>query len=144
MLFQQISSDIIQAMKQKDELKLSVLRMVKSKILNVNARGDLEDAEIIKIISKYAKSLEEAIAETRKVNRLDEVLVLESELAIVKTYLPKQLSEEEIKKAVADTIQKLGAASIKDMGKVMKEIGANYPGIDNSLVSKIVKEKLSA
>lgn len=143
MLFQQINSDIIQAMKEKNELKLSVLRMVKSKILNVNARGDLPDTEIIKIISKYAKSLEEAIAETRKVNRLDEVLVLESELVIVKTYLPKQLSEAEIQKTVEDTIQKLGAASIKDMGKVMKEIGANYPGIDNSLVSKIVKEKLT-
>jgi uncharacterized protein len=143
-MFNKINADLQKAMKDKDTVRLATLRMMKSKILNVNSRGDLPEAEIIKIVSKYAKSLKEAIEEARKVNRLEDAGKVEEELKIVEEYLPKQLSENEIKSAVEKIISELGATSMKDMGNVMKEIGAKHPGIDNKLVSSIVREKLGS
>ncbi|KAF0135071.1 MAG: hypothetical protein FD145_209 [Candidatus Saganbacteria bacterium] len=82
-----ISNDIAKAMKEKEELRLSVLRMMKSKILYVNARGDLPDPEIIKIIAKYAKELKESIEEAKKVDRPEAAKKTEAELKIVEEYL---------------------------------------------------------
>lgn len=141
-LFNKINTQLKEAMKARDELRLSTLRMVKSKILYVNARGDLEDAEIIKIIKKYSKDLKEAIEEFKKVNKTDEAERHEKELAIVSEFLPKELSAEEIRKIVEQTIQETGAAEIKEMGKVMKEITGKHPGIDGKIVSQLVREIL--
>jgi len=141
-LFEKINLNLKNAMKNKDELRLSVLRMMKSKVLYVNARGDLPDAEIIKILTKYSKDLKESIEEFKKVGRIAEAEKAEQELKIVQEYLPKELSEEEIKAIVEQTIQEVGAASIKDMGKVMKAVLAKYPGIDGKIVNQFVKEKL--
>ena len=96
-LFEKINNDLKEAMKAKDELKLSVLRMMKSKVLNVNARGDLPEAEVVKIVSKYGKELKETIEEFTKLGRSVEVDKAKQELAIVQAYLPKELSPEEIK-----------------------------------------------
>ena len=76
-MFKKINEALSAAMKAKDTFRLEVIRMMKSKILNVNARGDLPDAEIIKILQKYAKSLKDAIEETKKVNRPEAVAKLE-------------------------------------------------------------------
>ena len=141
-LLNKINSDLMAAMKSKDEFKLSVLRMMKSKILYVNARGDLTDAEIIKIISKYSKELTEAAEEAKKVGRPEAAKKSEDELKVVMQYLPKQLSVDETKKAVEDIVKELGATTIKDMGNVMKAVSANHPGIDNKLASQIVREIL--
>ncbi|HTY12821.1 MAG TPA: GatB/YqeY domain-containing protein [Candidatus Omnitrophota bacterium] len=137
-----ISSDLTAAMKQKEELKLSVLRMMKSKVLYVNARGDLPDAEIIKIIAKYNKELKEAVEEAKKVGRNDAAAATEKEIAVVETYLPKQLSDDEIKNTVKNAIAATGAVSAKDMGKVMKEVLAAHPGVDGKLVNQFVRELL--
>lgn len=141
-LFAKINHDLQAAMKAKAEFRLNVLRMMKSKILNVNARGDLPDAEILKIINKYAKELKDSIEEFKKVDRADTVQTIQKELTIVQEYLPRELTADEIKAIVQQTIAAAGAASIKEMGKVMKEITAKYPSIDGKLVSQFVREIL--
>lgn len=141
-LLNKINDDLQAAMKAKDEFRLNVLRMMKSKVLYVNARGDLPDAEIIKILTKYGKELKEAIEEFKKVGRTDEAETTQKELAIVQAYLPKELSADEIKAVVQKTIGELGAASIKEMGRVMKEVTAKNPGLDGKLVSQFVREIL--
>lgn len=141
-LFSKINSDLMRAMKEKNEFRLSTLRMMKSKILYVNARGDLPEGEIIKILIKFGKELKEAIEESKKVGRGDVAESAEKELKIVEEYLPEQLSEEEIRSAVQSTISALGATSIKDMGKVIKEVMAKHPGIDGKSVNQFAKEIL--
>jgi hypothetical protein len=141
-LFNQINRDLQTALKEKDELRLSTLRMMKSKILYVNARGDLPDVELIKILTKFSKELIEAAEEAKKVNRLEDARKSEDELKILMEYLPKQLSPEEIKAAVEATVKELGAASAKEMGNVMKVVMAKYPGVDGKLVNQFVREIL--
>jgi len=130
-------------MKAKDTFRLDVIRMMKSKVLNVNARGDLPDAEILKILQKYAKSLKDAIEETKKVNRPEAVKKLEGELKIVGEYLPKMLSEAEAKDIVAKAIAEVGATSPKDTGKVMKVVMGMGLNVDGSMVSKLVSQMFS-
>lgn len=141
-LFEKINRDLQAAMKAKDEFRLSALRMMKSKILYVNARGDLSDTEIIKILNKYAKEIKESIEEFNKVNRTNEAEKAGKELLIVQEYLPKELSPEEIKALVQKVIADLGATSIKEMGKVMKEVLAQSPGADGKIVNQAVREIL--
>jgi uncharacterized protein YqeY len=141
-LFNKINDDLKTAMKNKAELKLSVLRMMKSKVLNVNARGDLPEAEVIKIITKYSKELKESAEEFRKVGRAVDADRVDQELKIVQQYLPKELSSEEVKALVQQAITETGAATIKDMGNVMKATLAKQPGIDGKLVSQFVRELL--
>jgi uncharacterized protein len=141
-LLNKINADLQAAMKSKDELKLSVLRMMKSKVLYVNARGDLPEAEVIKIVTKYGKDLKETIEEYTKIGRTVEVARAQQELAVVQSYLPKELAPEEIKSAVQQAISALGATSIKEMGNVMKKVTGEHPGIDGKLVSQFVREIL--
>lgn len=141
-LFQKINDQLKNALKNKDELRLSTLRMMKSKILYVNAKGDLPDLEITKILKKYSKELKESIEEFKKVSRPEEAERHEKELAIVAEYLPKELSSDEIKNLVQQTIQELGASSIKEMGKVMKEVLSKHPGVDGKSVNQFVREFL--
>ena len=140
--FAKINSELIRAMKEKNEVRLSTLRMMKSKILYVNARGDLPDPEIIKILTKFGKELKEEIDEAKKVGRMDVADKTEKELKIVEEYLPKQFSEQEVKAAVQSIISSSGAASIKDMGRVMKDVLALHPGVDGKLVNQFVRELL--
>jgi hypothetical protein len=141
-LFNRLNQDLQKALKERAELRLSALRMVKSKILYVNARGDLPDAEIIKIIGKYAKELKESIEEFSKVGRSGEADQVKKELAIVNEYLPAELSPAEVRDLVQDTIKELGASALKEMGNVMKAVLAKQPGIDGKQVSQLVREIL--
>ncbi len=141
-MFKKINSDLAAAMKARNTFRLEVIRMMKSKVLLVNARGDLPDAEIIKILQKYAKSLKDAIEETKKVNRPEAVAKLEGELKIVEEYLPKMLSEAEVRDAVVKAIAEVGATSSKDTGKVMKAVMGKGLNVDGSTVSRIVSETL--
>jgi len=141
-LFNKINSQLKEAMKAKDGLRLSTLRMVKSKILYVNAKGDLPDPEIAKIIKKYSKTLKESIEEFKKVERTEEAQTHEKELKIVQEFLPPELSPEEIKIIVQQAIQETGAADVKEMGKVMKAVLGRHPAIDGKAVSQFVREIL--
>jgi len=142
-LFRKLNNDLAAAMKAKNAFRLGVIRMMKSKVLNVNARGDLPDAEILKILQKYAKSLKDAIEETKKVNRPDAVKKLEGELNIVGEYLPKMLSEAEVRDVVAKVVAEVGATSPKETGKVMKAVMGKGLNVDGSIVSKLVSEMLN-
>ena len=141
-MFKKINDAIKTAMKAKDELRLSVLRMMKSKILYVNARGDLPDNEIIKILTKYGKEVKESSEEFKKVGRTDDAAKAAKELIIVQEFLPKQLSADEVKALVETVVKETGASSMKDMGNVMKGVMAKAPGIDGKIVSQFVRELL--
>lgn len=141
-LYNKINLDLMKAMKEKDAFRLSVLRMMKSKVLYVNARGDLPDSEVIKLVSKFSKELTEAAEEAKKVGRSDAAKKSEDELNIVQEYLPKQLSPDEIKKAVEQAAKEIGATTVKEMGNVMKAVLAKHPGIDGKLVNQFVRDIL--
>ncbi len=141
-LFQKINDDLKAAMKSGDSVRLGTLRMMKSKVLNVNARGDLPDAEIIKILAKYSKSLKDSVEEFKKVNRPDAAGKVEGEVKIVGEYLPKQLSEDEVREIVKKTIAEIGAASAREKGSVIKKVMAENLGVEGGAVSRIVSEFL--
>lgn len=141
-LFNKINNQLKEAMKSKNALRLSTLRMIKSKILYVNARGDMPDEEIVKIIKKYSKELKESIEEFKKVNKTAEIEQHGQELEIVAEFLPPELSAEAIKEAVTAAIAETSATSMKDMGNVMKAVLAKHPTIDGKTVSTLVREAL--
>ena len=141
-MFDKLNKDIALAMKAGDKVRLEVLRMMKSKILTVNARGDLPEKDITKILQNYGKSVKETIEMALQHNKPETAEQSKKELAIVEEYLPKMLSEEETKTLVQETIAKVGATSIKDMGKVMKEIVAVRTDVDGNIVRRFVGEIL--
>ena len=110
----------------------------------VGGKSDLEDSDIIKIIKKLAKQRKDA-AELYEQNGRPELASNENaELAVLNEYLPKMLSEKEIEEITTTVIARLGATTMKDMGKVMSYINKTYVGqVDGSMVSRIVKNKLS-
>lgn len=141
-----IINDIMIAMKNKEKEKLSVLRMVKGAIQleEINKKKNLDDNEVIAVISKQIKTRKESIVEFTKGNRQDLIDQTEKEIEILNEYMPEQLSEEEILLIINKAIEELKPQAISDMGKIMKEINPKLIGkADMSLVSKLVKEKLS-
>jgi hypothetical protein len=141
-IYVKINDDIKTAMKERQSERLSVLRMMKSKIMTVDTRGDLSDTEIIKIISSYEKSLKDALTQYESADRPDEVLALRSELAVISEYLPKKLSEIETIDLIKTIITETGASSKADMGKVMKGVMASGQPIDGGLVKQLVDKLL--
>ena len=147
-------------MKAKNEVVLSVLRMLNSAIKNrelekraklakegteekLDEMSQLNDEEIVSAISSEAKKRKDAIEEFKKAGREDLVEKEEKELEVLMKYMPEQMGEEEIRKIVAKAIEETGAASVKEMGKVMGVIMPQVKGkADGSLVQKIVKEEL--
>lgn len=144
-----IQEELVRAMKEKDSFRVSALKSIKQVIMESRtaksgAIKDPSDADIIKMIQKLAKQREESISIYKENNRFDLSDGEEKELMVLKEFLPKMLSESEIEDIVSKTISDLGATTMKDMGKVMGYINKNYAGrIDGSVVSKIVKSKLS-
>lgn len=142
-LYIKISEDMKTAMKAKDAKTLEVLRMMKSKIMTVNARGDISNEEIVKILTAYEKSLKDALQMSIDNNRVESAEELKVELEIVSRYLPKKLSKDETINLVDLVIKETGATSKKDMGKVMGFIMKKGMPIDGQLVKEIVEGKLS-
>lgn len=142
-----IAEDLKEAMKSGDKFKLSVLRMLKSALLleakAVSKDHELTDEEVIKVIKKQVKTRKDSIAEYQKYNKLDEVESLEKEVEILNVYLPEEMSEAEIVKVIEEVFEIVKPTSMKDMGLIMKELNARITNADMSLVSKLVKEKLS-
>lgn len=141
-----ILEDLKLAMKAQDKEKLSVVRMVKGAIQmeELNKKHELNDDEVIAIISKQIKSRKEAIVEFEKANRNDLVEQNKKEIGILNTYMPEQLSEEEVNKIIDETFAKINPTSERDMGKIIGSISPLLKGkADMGNVSKIVKEKLS-
>ncbi len=141
----QIANDLQAAMKSGDKFRLSVLRMLKSalQLEKISKKHDLTDDEVIAVIKKQVKTRRDSIVEFTKYNKLDEVAKLNEEIAILNVYLPAEMSEEEISKVIDEVFAELKPTSMKEMGLVMKSLTPKLPNADMSLVSKLVKEKLS-
>lgn len=146
-LREQISNDIKDAMRAKDSAKLNALRMVQSAFKNreIEMRPDpMGEEEHIAVLKKLAKQRKESIEQYQAAKRQDLVDAETTELKLIETYLPAQMSREQVEKIVAEVIAATGANSIKAMGAVMKEVQARTSGTaDNKLVSEIIKSKLS-
>ena len=143
-MLEQINLDFKEAMKSGDKFTLSVLRMLKSALQmeGISLKKELEDKEIITVIKRNVKQRKDSILEYQKYNKTEEVENLEKEIAILSKYLPEELSEEKINEEIDKVFTELKPESIKDMGKVMKELTAKIGAVaDMSLVSKKVKER---
>lgn len=147
-LEQKLQSDLTEAIKSRNIIRQNAIKSVKTAIMELktakNGNKNPEDADIIKIISKLAKERKED-AEVYKSNGYNVQADIElGELKVLETYLPKMLSEDEIVKIVEETISRLGVTDIKGMGRVIGTVNKEYVGqVDGSMVSKIVKEKLT-
>jgi uncharacterized protein len=141
----QINADIKTAMLAKDSKKLEVLRAIKNVVIILKTSPDgISDDAIIKTIQKEVKKRKEAADIFKQQNRPDLVDVELYQAGIMETYLPKQMSEEEVKAEVAKIITQVGASSPADMGKVMGAASKALAGkADNKIVSQFVKELLS-
>ena len=143
-MLEQINLDFKEAMKSGDKFTLSVLRMLKSALQmeGISLKKELEDKEIITVIKRNVKQRKDSILEYQKYNKTEEVENLEKEIAILSKYLPEELSEEKINEEIDKVFAELKPESIKDMGKVMKELTAKIGAVaDMSLVRKKVKER---
>jgi len=144
-LKEKLDEDLKLAMKAKDELKLSTVRLLKNAVNNAELakKKPFSDEEIITVIQSSIKQRKDSIEQYRQGGREELAVQEEKEMKILQAYLPKQLSEEEVRKLVADVIKETGAASVKEMGKVMGKLMPLIKGkADNSLVSSVVKEYL--
>ena len=145
-MFEKITKDLTEAMKAKDTFRTSVLRMLKSALKNeeINKKRPLTDDEVLAIIKKQVKTRKDSMNEYASYNRMDLADSLQKEIDILNEYLPEELSDEELEKIVKETITKVKAESIKQMGMVIKTISSEYGArCDMAKVSKLVKEKLS-
>jgi uncharacterized protein YqeY len=143
-VYDRLNEEIKTSMKNKDTDRLGVLRMLKSKIMQLDTKGGLEEAVMLKLISGYAKSLKETIEQNQKFGKLEQQAAVEKELAIVQEFLPKVLNADETKALVQSLIQSLGLTNRKEMGKIMKEIQASGKAIDGTLVKAAVDALLPA
>ena len=143
-----IQEDLVQAMKDHKEHTVSALRSVKTAIMEVKTapggKKELEDGDIIKIIQKLVKQRKESMGIYSQAGRSELADNEQQEMLALMNYLPKMLTESEVEEIVANAITNLGATTMKDMGKVMGFINKTYSGqVDGSMVSRIVKSKLS-
>lgn len=140
-----IAEDLKNAMKSTDKFRLSVLRMLKSalQLEAISKKHELSDDEVLSVIKKQVKMRKDSIEEFKKYEKTEEVTKLEQEIAILNEYLPEEMTEEEINKVIDEVFNKLNPTSMKEMGLVMKELNTKITNADMSLVSKLVKERLS-
>ncbi|MEG1257040.1 GatB/YqeY domain-containing protein [Clostridium sp.] len=141
-----LQDDWKNAIKQKDRFKAKVISMAKASILLVEKSGatNVDDDKIIEILAKEIKQRRDSLVEFQKGNRQDLVDETNLEIEILLQYLPQQLTEQEIRKIVIESAEKLGTSSIKDMGKLMSDVRPKVNGrADGKVVSQIVKEYLN-
>ncbi len=145
-LKKRITDDMKSAMKAKDKQALKAVRMILGAIKQkeVDDRIELDDAHVMAVIQKMVKQRKDSISQFSDAGRSDLVEVEEAELVIINSYMPEQLSDEEVKAAVVRTITDCGADSMKDMGKLMGVLKGQLDGkADMGLVSRLIKDKLS-
>jgi uncharacterized protein YqeY len=142
-LIEQINEGIKDAMRARDSLRLGVLRMLKSKILAVDARGNLPDTEVLKLFKTYFGNLQEAVDDAKRANRPETVEQLKGELLVVQEFLPKALSHEETQKIVLQAIAESGAKTKKDLGLVMKAIMKINHTVDGKLAKDLASSLLA-
>ena len=147
-----IENEYKNALKSKDKNKISTYRLILSSIKDLDIanrsgpnKKDTDDEDVKKLLKKMVKQRAESIEIYKKNNRIDLLEVEQNEYEILTSFLPKQMSEEDTKKLCAELISKLGASSIKDMGKIMGELKKSYSDeIDFSKAGSIIKELLNS
>jgi len=146
-LIQQLAATIAEAMKARDQARLSALRMLKAALMNkeVEMGRPLTDAEDLQVVGSLVKQRKDSIDQFAKAGRHELVAKETAELAIIETYLPPALGAEDLERIVAEVIAETGATSPKDMGKVMKGVMAKVAGeqVDGKAVNELVKKRLA-
>lgn len=144
-MIDKINEDVKLAMKSQDKFKLSVLRMLKSALQNeaIKIKNELSDEEIDIVIKRQIKMRKDSLIEFEKFNKVEECEKLSSEIDILLSYLPEQLTDEQIILEVEKMFDELKPVGIKDMGKCMKYAQANIKNADMAKVSSLIKEKLN-
>lgn len=145
-LSQKIVSDLTVSMKAQEALRTSTLRMVKAAMMNrqIEKGSELDDDEVSKLLRTLLKQRRDSVEQYEKAGRQELADKEKAEIEIIEVYLPQSASQEEIENAVTTAIAETGAASIKDMGKVMKAVQSALSGknADGRMVSEVVKAKL--
>lgn len=141
-IIEQINEGIKEAMRSKNQLRLDTLRMLKSKILAVDARANLPDPEVQKLFKTYSGNLQEALEQAQSLNRPEIAEKLVLEISIVQEFLPKAPSREETKKIVEQAIAESGAKTKKDFGSVMKAIKRLNSAVDGKLAKELAEQFL--
>jgi uncharacterized protein YqeY len=142
----QLDADMKAAMRDKDAVKLSVVRMLKSavKYREIEVMKPLDDAGVLQVIASEIKRHKDSVEQYRAGNRQDLVAKEEAEIAVLQTWLPAQLGEAEVKALVEAAVAKVNAQGPKDMGAVMKALMPDVQGkADGKLVSELVKARLA-
>lgn len=146
-MLEKFNQDIIAAMKSKEQVRLTVLRMVKGtmQLESINSKKEINDDLLIDCVSKQIKLRNDSIAEFEKAGRIDLVDKNKEEVAILMEYLPSQLSCGELDKVLDEVFNIVNPTSAKDMGSIMKEITPRVKGrADMKLVSEKIKERLNS
>lgn len=148
MLEDKIASDFKESMKARDQLRTQTISFLRSelKYYAIDKKAEkLDDADVLVVIKKLIKQRQDSIAQFEKGGRLDLVEKEKKELQILKSYMPQEMSAQEVTKIVDEVIAGMGALTPKDMGRVMKEVMGRTKGLaDNKLVSDTVRQKLEA
>lgn len=145
-LLERIRQDLKEAMKKGKKERVSALRMVLSNIKNrqIEKKNSLDDNEIVRVVQGLVRQSKDAISQFRQGNRTDLVEKEETFISICQAYLPEQLSEDELDALIRDTIEEVGASSVRDMGKVMKAVIQKVSGrADGKVVNQKVRAILS-
>ena len=144
-MVEKLKQDMVEAMKNKEKERLTVIRMVKAAMdqEHIDRKKEINDELLIDVVNKQIKMRKDSIVEFDKGGRSDLVEKTQSEIDMLMAYLPEQLSEEEVVKIIDEIFAEVKPESQKDMGKVMKEATARLKGkTDMKEVSNIIKEKL--
>ncbi len=142
-----LSSALKDAMKAKDKPKLDAIRQIQTEIAKKKAEKgeEVNDDLVLGVISSYVKKMAKAVEEYQSLGDRGQEMAekIKFEIDFLSTYLPEQLGEEEVEKIVDEVLSELGDVDISQMGRVIGAVMAKGDGIDGSIVSKIVKDKLS-
>lgn len=144
---EKVEQELIQAAKEREKIRLSALRMLKSGLHNreIDLKRELNEAEFLQLLSSMVKQRKDSIEQFEKGGRVDLVEKEQAELKVIEEFLPSPLSEADLDAAIAEAIRETGAASARDMGKVMKVLMPKVTGrADGKLVGDKVKARLSA
>ena len=145
-LKERLADDLKSAMKNKDVIRKNVVQFLRAGILQVEKdnKVTLDDAGVLEVIAKQLKQRKDSLPDYEKSGRDDLIAALKAEMDVLMEYLPQQMSEDELKAVISDTIAELGASSMKDMGKVMTAVKAKTVGrADGRMINEIAKGLLS-
>ena len=145
-LEERLTDEMRSALRSRDKLRLSVIRMARAAVKNkeIEERKKLDDGVIVRVIDSLVKKGEESLVHFQQANRLDLIEKQEKELEILRSFLPQQLSKDEVLTLVDEAIKETNALDMKDLGKVMKSLMPKIVGrADGKVVHQMVREKLS-